>query len=395
MSKVFQGGHLYINGLPAVHAGPGGHATAPELCWVTVGGQRTTQPFMNIAHSKDLTNTTTRIFVNGHPLATLASSTAQSYGDQASEGGVKSGTTAGALRFLTASPTVFLEGNPAVRHGDLIVSNEGNTEPSTWVQPGKHAPAMATLLSDPMEDLPEAFSLNIALLRNPRHLNDPLKVQQYFLVEHEETGHQTFHSFGVFQPKDDHSLWHESIFREGRYRVYEVYAQSISGLQKILLGTIQTGEAMDEQPGLTLVPLSFRRLFENSRITLYKDSALWREFEVGRRGRLFEVDLASQKDKTPRIALGELKQGIFLPLEDAQGRHEFHVEVDTVQGLQEIPLQALMAGTFPTDKLCWHEETPPEPSLDALRPENAIPPRVAGTAIFDLENACKDKEVKP
>jgi hypothetical protein len=40
MSQVYQSGVLYINGLPAVHAGPGGHAIAQEECWVTHRGSK-------------------------------------------------------------------------------------------------------------------------------------------------------------------------------------------------------------------------------------------------------------------------------------------------------------------------------------------------------------------
>jgi uncharacterized Zn-binding protein involved in type VI secretion len=300
MSKIMQGGVLYINGRPAAHAGPGGHATAQEECWVTVGGQKVKQVFTNIAHSDDLQGCTLRIFVNGYPLATKVSHTSVSYGDEASEGGVITGTVAGKAHFITSSTNVRLEGHPAVRHGDSVVSNNGNTEFTTWVQPAKAASAIAQLCSDPIENLPNPSALNIQLIRNSVYEFEASGIQQLFLVEHDQTGHKTYHTFGVFKNIENKYLWHEEIFREGTYSIFEVFSKGGQNIIKIPLGKINTVSKTDTTPGMKIVPLKFARYddmqhsvdgakapYIHSHVYLFKDGYLWRELDINNLGLIY------------------------------------------------------------------------------------------------------------
>ncbi len=50
--------------------------------------------------------------------------------------GIRGGTIAGKAEFITGSPNVFIEGIPAVRQGDMMVSNNCNTAPMPLSQPG-------------------------------------------------------------------------------------------------------------------------------------------------------------------------------------------------------------------------------------------------------------------
>jgi hypothetical protein len=340
MSKKMQGGVLYINGRPAAHAGPGGHACAEEECWVTVGGARVKQVFTNIAHSDDLQGCTQLNFVNGYPLATKASFTSVSYGDESSEGGVVSGTVSGQARFFSSSNNVRLEGQFAVRHGDSVMSNNGNTEMTTWVQPAKGATAIAQLCSDPIENLPDPAALNIQLIRHPSYEFEPSGIQQHFLVEHDQTGHKTYHTFGVFKNIQDTYLWHEDIFREGSYSVHEIFSKGGMEIIKIPLGKIKTVTKTDTSPGMKLVPLKFLRHddlqrsvegakapYASTHIYLFKDGYLWRELDINALGLINEVDLPKFKTKTLRYSNAELSQGILLPIEDAEGKHTFHIAV--------------------------------------------------------------------
>lgn len=47
----------------------------------------------------------------------------------------------GMAEFISSSTNVFIEGMPAVRQGDLMVSNNKNTPPMPLVQPGAGMPS--------------------------------------------------------------------------------------------------------------------------------------------------------------------------------------------------------------------------------------------------------------
>ena len=56
-------------------------------------------------------------------------------------GGIISGTIKGQAQFITSSPNVFIEGQPAVRQADQMVSNNANTPPAPLQQPGAGLPS--------------------------------------------------------------------------------------------------------------------------------------------------------------------------------------------------------------------------------------------------------------
>ncbi|WP_111656664.1 DUF4150 domain-containing protein [Isoalcanivorax indicus] len=126
--------NILINGRTAVHASSGGVLSTQEVC--------KTPPFCrpamyaNVATSTDASGTAGSILINGQPACHSQSTFARSIGDEAGTcGGTQSGTIMGPAEFITFSPNVFFEGQPAVRQGDMMVSNNRNTPPAPLQQP--------------------------------------------------------------------------------------------------------------------------------------------------------------------------------------------------------------------------------------------------------------------
>lgn len=344
MSRVYFNGVLFVNHLPVAHAGPGGQANASEECWVTVAGQKVKQEFTNLALAKDLSGTTKSAFIEGYPLAHIGSYTLTSYGDEGSEGGVKSGTKQGRMFFLSGSSNVTYEGKPVCRHGDRVILNDENSLETTWIQPASSERAIQAIRMGGVEPLAHPEVLNIQLIRSPEYQFLPAQIQQYLMVEHEVTHRESYRTYGVFKQIDYKYLWHEPVFRKGRYQVYEIYEKSAAELIKIPLGVITSATEEVTTPGMKLVPLAFKRyddvqksaegaqaLYPNTYIYVFKDGYLWRELEINSLGRLSEVDLESYYLEEVRLARGELLQGLILPIEDAQGTHEFHIATSCIR----------------------------------------------------------------
>jgi hypothetical protein len=144
--------------------------------------------------------------------------------------------------------------------------------------------------------------------------------------------------------KNAGSQWHGDFLREGTYLAYELFPQQGNKIMQVPLGQIKSVSKNDLSVGLKLVPLSFRRYddmqsskeaikvpYPHSYIYLFKDGYLWRELEINLLGRLYEVDLPYFAPGKMRYASAELTQGVLLPIEDAQGKHEFHVAVSHVR----------------------------------------------------------------
>ena len=132
-------GNVVINGLTAVHAGSGGTLTTVDVCKTPNKCRPNT--YTNMAVSSDSAKTAGSVIVNGNPACNQMSIFAQSTGDEpGSCGGVSSGTIKGIAEFITFSPNVFIEGLPAVRQTDLMVSNNRNTPPAPLQQPGASQP---------------------------------------------------------------------------------------------------------------------------------------------------------------------------------------------------------------------------------------------------------------
>ena len=125
---------VYINGRSAVHKKSNGTLTTQDVC--LTGEEMLPITYFNIAKSADAEKTSTQVFIDGNGACHNKSIFAKSYGDEAGDHkGILSGTIQGKAEFITASKNVFIEGIPAVRQGDLMVSNNRNTNPEQLQQP--------------------------------------------------------------------------------------------------------------------------------------------------------------------------------------------------------------------------------------------------------------------
>ena len=96
--------------------------------------------YNNVAKSEDAAQTAHSVFVNGQPICHKKSIFSKSTGDEAGDQkGQKSGTIQGKAEFITASSNILIEGIPAVRDKDLMVSNNRNTPPAPLKQSGGQA----------------------------------------------------------------------------------------------------------------------------------------------------------------------------------------------------------------------------------------------------------------
>jgi uncharacterized Zn-binding protein involved in type VI secretion len=147
--------NVLINGRTAVHTGSEGTLVTVDVCWTKIGKHTVPIPYTNIARSADAANTSSTVFINGHPVCHKNSIFSTSTGDEpGNRKGVRSGTICGKAEFVTASSNVFIEGIPAVRQGDLMVSNNCNTAPMPLSQPG--APPVRDLDPEQVEGLDES-----------------------------------------------------------------------------------------------------------------------------------------------------------------------------------------------------------------------------------------------
>lgn len=115
---------LLINGRKAIHRQAGAVLRTNDLCHF----HGSVVCFTNIALSQDAAGTAKTVFHNGHALCHKQSYFSKSSGDEASAGGVHSGTKQGKATFTSASADVFIEGQAAVRLLDTMVSNDQNTD---------------------------------------------------------------------------------------------------------------------------------------------------------------------------------------------------------------------------------------------------------------------------
>ena len=170
--------NILINGRTAVHAKSGGTVNSPDVCKTPPYGSPST--FTNVASSSDAAGTASTVFINGQPACHMDSTFAVSQGDEGgSYGGTTSGTHMGPAEFITGSSNVFIEGKPAVRQGDLMVSNNRNTPPTPLQQSGGNPPKAlqasdidAQTLADAAESLPADNGNTERLLSGPEVRGD-------------------------------------------------------------------------------------------------------------------------------------------------------------------------------------------------------------------------------
>lgn len=152
--------NIVINGRTAVHAGSGGILNTMEVC--------KTPPFCipyvytNIANASDASGTASSVMTNGNPACHSQSVFAVSSGDEAGTcGGILSGTIKGPAEFITFSPNVFFEGQPAVRQGDMMVSNNRNTPPAPLQQPPAPQPTAKQAGGTEAQSLASRYRANL------------------------------------------------------------------------------------------------------------------------------------------------------------------------------------------------------------------------------------------
>lgn len=131
------GNNVLINSKTAVHAQSGGTLQTIDVCLTTVGNAVVPIPYCNVARSSDAASTAGSVVINGNPACNLQSNFSKSTGDQpGNKKGIVSGTTKGKAEFILGSFDVLIEGKPAVRQGDLMISNNKNTPPAPLNQAG-------------------------------------------------------------------------------------------------------------------------------------------------------------------------------------------------------------------------------------------------------------------
>ncbi|PQJ85048.1 DUF4150 domain-containing protein [Aliivibrio sifiae] len=119
------------NGLSVVHQGSGGEASAdsPDVCATTTGKSTSNIAYGNSAKSSDLADGSTTVTMDGgNSVALKGSIFSKSTGDEGGDKkGVASGTIQGEAAFISASPTVKIEGQGVARQSDSMTMNSGNT----------------------------------------------------------------------------------------------------------------------------------------------------------------------------------------------------------------------------------------------------------------------------
>ncbi len=143
---------VFINGRAAVHKGSKGKSIAfPDVCLCppTPPAGPVPTPLPNSVKAADLAGTATSVVIEGNPAAHRASYFQRSTGNEASRptgGGVVTHGVQGKAHWGSHSMNVFFEGEPAVRHMDLLTHNHvaqpGNTPPAPWIS-SLNAPPVA------------------------------------------------------------------------------------------------------------------------------------------------------------------------------------------------------------------------------------------------------------
>ena len=127
-------GNININGKTAVHAKSDGQLITTDVCLTPPFCVPI--PYTNQAESKMADMTASSVKVEGNPACNSKSNFKISQGDAPGAcAGVASGSIGQMAEFITFSNDVMIEGKPAVRNGDKMVSNMKNTGPQPLQQP--------------------------------------------------------------------------------------------------------------------------------------------------------------------------------------------------------------------------------------------------------------------
>jgi hypothetical protein len=138
------GDTVFVNGRAAVHAGSAGKSIAfPDVCLCppTPPAGPIPTPLPNNVKAADMDAGASSVTVEGNPMGKKSSSFKMSSGNEAAQptgGGVVTHVVQGKAHFSTFAMNVMVEGEPAVRHLDLLTHNHagpqpGNTPPAPWL----------------------------------------------------------------------------------------------------------------------------------------------------------------------------------------------------------------------------------------------------------------------
>ena len=175
--------NININGKTAVHKKSKGILTTTDVCMTPPFCVPI--PYTNIAESKTTDMGATSVKIEGSPACNAKSNFKISQGDAPGAcAGVMSGSIGQMAEFITFSPTVKIEGKPAVRNGDTMVSNMKNTAPMPLMQPPAGiAPAGTAKAPKALEK--EKFSLRWQALSPST--GEPMKDSSYSIIRKDGT----------------------------------------------------------------------------------------------------------------------------------------------------------------------------------------------------------------
>jgi hypothetical protein len=131
---------VLVNFRTVVHAASNGVSIAfPDVCKTPTPAGPVPLPYPNVAMSKDTSQGSTTVKMDGNPIMLKESVFATSTGDEAgSAGGVASNTFKGKAEFISYSFDVKVDGKNVPRLGDLMLHNKlssPNTPPFPEIQP--------------------------------------------------------------------------------------------------------------------------------------------------------------------------------------------------------------------------------------------------------------------
>jgi len=167
------GDSVFINGRAAVHKGSAGKSIAfPDVCLCPPSppaGPIPT-PLPNTVQAADLEGGAKSVLIEGNPSGKKSSFFKKSTGNEVSRptgGGVITHAVQGKAYFQTFSMNVMIEGEPAVRHMDLLTHNHlgpqpGNTPPMPWLSTMKVLPAAPKTISRKVGAGPSSIAILVA-----------------------------------------------------------------------------------------------------------------------------------------------------------------------------------------------------------------------------------------
>ncbi len=117
--------HVYFNKRVAIHKDSNARVSCTDLCYA--GSPVSVVAYNSMARASDAVNCSQTVFINDNAVCSSESRFSRSTGSESSHGGIHSGTRTGEAVFLSHSSDIYIDGIPAVRAGDLMISNHMNS----------------------------------------------------------------------------------------------------------------------------------------------------------------------------------------------------------------------------------------------------------------------------